>query len=240
MSLIDRIARKSHRTVGTLLSFQQNRQCPMCGWSGFQFLPAKPGPFFRFDAMCPRCDSAERHRLAYVLLEERLRSRVGKLLHFAPERCMEKWLRQTCDEYHTADLSAPNVMHKVDITATPFEDASFDRIWCSHVLEHVPDDRKAMREMGRVLRPGGLAVIQVPLWGTVTREEILVTPEERVMQYFQEDHVRRYGSDILQRLEAAGLRVEVLRVDMLDLDVVLRHGLNDMAGNDLFLASKAG
>jgi SAM-dependent methyltransferase len=240
MRLMDRIARKSHRTVGTMLSFQTNRQCPMCGWKGFQFLPAKPGPFFRFDAMCPQCDSAERHRLAYVMLAERLKSRVGKLLHFAPERCVQQWLSSTCDEYHTADLSAPNVMHHIDITAMPFDAASFDRIWCSHVLEHVPDDRKAMREIARVLKPGGVAIIQVPLWGEVTREEVLATPEERVMQYFQEDHVRRYGADIRARLEEAGLDVEVLKTDMLDLDVVLRHGLNDMASNDIFLATRVG
>ena len=129
-------------------------------------------------------------------------------------------------------------MHKVDITAMPFEDASFDFVWCSHVLEHVPDDRKAMREIARILRPNGIAVIQVPLWGAVTREEPLSSASERVKHYFQDDHVRRYGSDIRERLVGAGLDVEVLRLDTVDLDVVLRCGLSDLAGSDIFFTRK--
>ena len=238
MDVLGRFARRSYRAVIRGLSFQRHRECPMCGWSGFQFLPAKPGPFLRFDAICPQCQSFERHRLAYVLLKDRLPARLGKMLHFAPERCTQPWLRPLSDDYHTADLSAPNVMHTVDLTAMPFEDASFDFVWCSHVLEHVPDDRKAMREIARILRPNGIAVIQVPLWGAVTREEPLSSASERVKHYFQDDHVRRYGSDIRERLVGAGLDVEVLRLDTVDLDVVLRCGLSDLAGSDIFFTRK--
>jgi Methyltransferase domain len=238
MGVFGSFARNSYRAVIGGLSFQRYRHCPICNWSGFQFLPVKPGPFFRFDAVCPQCQSAERHRLALVLLKDRLPKRLGKMLHFAPERCMQRWLQPLSSDYHTADLSQPHVMHKVDITAMPFEDASFDTVWCSHVLEHVPDDRKAMREIARVLRPGGLAVIQVPLWGAVTREEPLSSASERIQKYFQEDHVRRYGSDIHERLIETGLDVQVLRLDEVDLDVVLRCGLSDLAGSDIFLCRK--
>lgn len=239
MSLLDRIARKSYRTFITGLNFQNTRQCPMCHWAGFQFDPANQGAFYRFDATCPRCKSQERHRLAYLLLNDRLPSRLGKVLHFAPEPCMTQWLQPKADDYHTADLYSPTVMHKEDICNMSFADDTFDLVWCSHILEHVADDHKAMRELRRVLKPNGLAVIQVPVWGSKTTDEPLNTPEERVAKYFQEDHVRRYGADIEDRLRAADLKVETLRTDDLDLQVVLRHGLSDLCGNDVFLTTKA-
>src|SRR5688500_2208820 len=238
MSLLDTVARRSFRAFITGLNFQHTRECPMCNWSGFQFLPANQGPFFRFDATCPRCKSQERHRLAYVLLAKRLPARLGKVLHFAPEPCMSKWLSSRSDDYHTADLLVPTVMHKEDICNMSFADDTFDLVWCSHILEHVADDRKAMRELRRVLKPNGLAVIQVPVWGTQTCDEPLNTPAERVLKYFQEDHVRRYGADIEQRLRASDLAVETLRTGDLDLHVVLRHGLADLCGSDVFLTRK--
>jgi SAM-dependent methyltransferase len=239
MRLLDRIARKSYRAFISGLNFQDTRQCPMCKWTGFQFEPANQGPFFRFDATCPRCKSQERHRLAHMLLAERLPARLGKVLHFAPEPCMSKWLGSRADDYHTADLMVPTVMHKEDICNMTFADETFDLVWCSHILEHVTDDLKAMREIRRVLKPNGVAVIQVPVWGAKTSDEPLNTPEERVLKYFQEDHVRRYGADIEHRLRAADLAVETLRLGDLDLQVVLRHGLSDLCGSEVFLTSKA-
>jgi len=152
---------------------------------------------------------------------------------------MTQWLAPRTDDYHTADLLVPTVMHKEDICNMSFADETFDLVWCSHILEHVTDDHKAMREIRRVLKPKGLAVIQVPVWGVTTCDERLNTPEERVLKYFQDDHVRRYGSDIENRLRAADLAVETLRTDDLDLQVVLRHGLSDLCGKDIFLTSKA-
>jgi SAM-dependent methyltransferase len=238
MGLLNRVARRSYRAVISGLNFQQTRHCPMCRWSGFQFEPANQGEFFRFDATCPRCKSQERHRLAYMLLAERLPARLGKVLHFAPEPCMTKWLAAKADDYHTADLLLPTVMHNEDICDMSFADDTFDLVWCSHILEHVSDDHKAMRELRRVLKPNGLAVIQVPVWGARTSEEPLHTPEERVSKYFQEDHVRRYGADIEERLRAADLAVETLRIGDLNLQVVLRHGLADLCASDVFLTRK--
>jgi SAM-dependent methyltransferase len=128
-------------------------------------------------------------------------------------------------------------MHKVDIQDMPFEDNTYDLIWCSHVLEHVPDDRRALSEIRRILAPNGIAVIQVPLWGSKTIEGDLPT-SERVRVYYQEDHLRRYGTDILERLSMDGLSVSVRNVQALELQLVLKCSLNDMASNDVFLLRK--
>jgi SAM-dependent methyltransferase len=221
-----------------MLFFQKNRQCPLCGWSGFTFLPTGPGPYFRFDVLCPRCASWERHRLAYMLLKDALPKRLGKVLHIAPEKSIQAWVAGLSDDYHTADLQDAKAMHKVDIQAMPFAAESFDCVWCSHVLEHVPDDRKAIAEIKRILKVGGIAVIQVPVWGGETEETVLSTDHERLMRYFQADHVRRYGSDILGRLEESGLSVAARSIREIELHVVIRHGLNDPAGDDVFVATR--
>jgi SAM-dependent methyltransferase len=206
----------------------------LCDWSGFQFLPVKPGPFFRFDAICPNCGSAERHRLAYVLLKDILPARFDRALHFAPERPIERWLRSISDDYLSADLYAP-AMCSVDIQSLPFANASFDLVWCSHVLEHVPFDRKAMNEIRRVLRATGLAVIQVPIWGDTTREnEEFPDENQRLLAYFQADH----GQDFVGRLEDSGLSVTRNHIEQVPLHLVLRWGLSDCAGRDVFLARR--
>jgi hypothetical protein len=236
---VSRLSQRVHANATNLLFFRQaNRVCPLCGWKGFQFMPSMPSPMLRFDARCPDCNSYERHRLAHLLLKDRLPARLGKVLHFAPEAPVQRWISGLADDYHTADLMDPRARHRIDIQAMPFEDASFDFIWCSHVLEHVPDDRKAMAEMKRVLRPGGLAVIQVPVWGAETDEEVLSTDEERIARYFQADHLRRYGEDVVERLRASGLAVEVRSVRELPLAIVVRHRLFDPAAGEVFIATR--
>ena len=213
------------------------RECPLCGWTGFQFLPVKPGPFFRFDAKCPRCGSHERQRLAYVLLRDELSKPLGRVLHFAPERTISKWISALASEYHTADLRGAGVHHQVDIQSMPFDSASFDLIWCSHVLEHVPDDAKALREMRRVLRLGGRAIVQVPRWGDRTLDEQLSSDAERLARYFQEDHVRRYGRDIVGRLEAAGFSVSTRTLEEIALQRVLLNALTGLSDGEIFIAT---
>jgi SAM-dependent methyltransferase len=109
------------------------------------------------------------------------------------------------------DLTNPMADQRVDLTAMPFADESFDAVLCMHVLEHIPDDKSAMAELFRVLRPGGWAVLQVPLdLSGPTREDLTVTdPKERLRLYGQEDHVRLYGDDYPERLSAVGFRVDV-------------------------------
>jgi predicted SAM-dependent methyltransferase len=135
-----------------------------------------------------------------------------KLLHFAPERCFQALASLPNLDYLSADLEPGKAMVSMDITVMSFGDDCFDVILCSHVLEHVEDDRAAMSEMYRVLRPGGWAAIMVPSYRRqdVTFEDpSVVTPEERTRLFGQANHVRRYGRDIKNRLEEAGFVVRV-------------------------------
>lgn len=134
-----------------------------------------------------------------------------RVLHFAPEEIFQKqFSRMPNLEYRSADLDSPLATDRVDITAMAYEDAAFDVILCSHVLEHVRDDRKALRELHRVLRPGGWAILQVPLDAKRERtyeDPTITDPAERRRAFGQEDHLRIYGQDYRDRLVEAGFRV---------------------------------
>jgi Methyltransferase domain len=165
--------------------------------------------------MCPSCRSLERQRLVwlYLLTETDLR-RTGsrrRLLHVSPDPSLRLRLdREPWIEQITADLDPAGVMVQMDITDIDFPDGFFDIIYCSHVLEHVPDDSRAMRELCRVLAPGGFAILQVPLWDIITDEDPSITDElERTRRFGQRDHVRRYGRDYPERLAWAGFDVTV-------------------------------
>lgn len=123
---------------------------------------------------------------------------------------MEKKFKQLAHlDYLTADLLNPTVMVKMDITAIQYPDNTFDIIYCSHVLEHVADDRKAMRELHRVLKPDGWAVIMVPITAEKSFEDpSIIDPSARTRVFGQHDHVRRYGPDFKARLAEAGFKVE--------------------------------
>ncbi len=188
-------------------------QCPCCGreWASFA------SDWNRPDAVCPGCGSHERHRALWLYLERALEG-VGSpfdLLHFAPEYALRGRLEARPElRYVTADLDDEGVDVVADITRLPFDDESFDGILCSHVLEHVDDDRAAMAELCRVLRPGGWAAVLVPL--DLDRTETLedpgvVTPEQRERVYWQHDHVRLYAPDIADRLREAGFEVRAER-----------------------------
>jgi SAM-dependent methyltransferase len=154
--------------------------------------------------------------------------RPKRVLHVAPERCFEGPLRQRLGAgYLTADLLDPRVMEQMDITDIQHPDESFDVIYCSHVLEHVPDDRRAMRELRRVLKKDGWAVLLVPITAERTIEDLTVTdPAERERLFGQHDHVRRYGPDYADRLREAGFDVAVTEVsDLLGGRDLIRVGL---------------
>ena len=175
-------------------------------------LPSR-GARRRPNAICPRCHSKERHRLLWLYLDEstNLSSTNLKLLHFAPEWIFEKKFRRMKNlDYTTADLDPALAMIQMDITNIEFGDNSFDVILCNHVLEHVPDDRKAMQELYRVLRPGGWAILQVPIIREETFEDPSVTdPKERERVFQHRNHVRAYGKDYIDRLRSAGFEVEL-------------------------------
>lgn len=186
----------------------------------------------RPNAVCPGCGSHERHRALWLYLARALDG-IGEpfdLLHFAPEYALRGRLEARPElRYVTADLEDEGVDVAADITRLPFEDGSFDGILCSHVLEHVEDDRAAMAELWRVLRPGGWAAVLVPL--DLERTETLedprvVTPEQRERAYWQHDHVRLYAPDIADRLQEAGFEVDPVRIaDTLADGAVRRHGI---------------
>ncbi|HEX7052156.1 MAG TPA: methyltransferase domain-containing protein [Longimicrobiales bacterium] len=151
------------------------------------------------------------------------------MLHLAPEPCTARRLEAMPGiDYLSGDLVPGLAAEVMDITDIGYDDGSFDVIYCSHVLEHVPDDARAMAELCRVLRPDGWALFQVPVRGERTYEDWSRTTErERLEAFGQHDHVRVYGMDITQRLERAGFAVRVVHLcsDMTDEEIV-RYGLD--------------
>jgi SAM-dependent methyltransferase len=185
--------------------------CPCCGNRSASFLTF--GLADRPSAKCPYCGSKKRHRLLWLFLREQTDFFTGRsrVLHFAPERCFRKRFEKLPNlDYVTADLAPEKVKLVIDITSIPASAGSFDVILCSHVLEHVSDDRQAMRELYRVLKPGGWAAIMVPVdWDRARTFEdpSIVTPSQREQVFGQHDHVRCYGRDVSERIESAGFTV---------------------------------
>jgi ubiquinone/menaquinone biosynthesis C-methylase UbiE len=155
------------------------------------------------------------------------------MLHVAPQRCFESRFRERLgDNYLTADLFDTYAMVKMDITNIEYADQSFDVIYCSHVLEHVQDDKRAMREFYRVLKNNGWAILLVPITSERTFEDpSIVEPLERLKAFGEEVHVRRYGPDYVDRLREVGFSVEITKVnDLVQSDEAVRMGLTPGAG----------
>lgn len=204
------------RDVRRLLFSGSHRYCPVCESHVRRFWAVHFGKLPRQDARCPVCDSLERHRLYWCFLSEKtdlLDGRSKKLLHVAPEPCLSQRLREAPGvDYLSADLGSPLAMVQMDLTDIRYPDGSFDIVLCSHVLEHIEADRKAIAEMFRVLRKGGWALLQVPIVAGETLEDPSArSPERRKELFGQHDHVRACGPDYAQRYEEAGFEVE--RVD---------------------------
>jgi len=198
-------------------------ECPICGTVAEVFDPAgikRVEP----DRSCPGCGSLERHRAVWLLFRDRtdLFSRPTRLLHMAPELALGSRLKALPNvDYVSGDLKRGRgikrrrVMRRLDLTCLDLPDDSFDAVYASHVLEHIPDDLAAMREIRRVLRPGGWAVLVVPMFGDATLEDPAVTdPVERARLFGQADHVRMYGWDGVyeERLESAGFKVTIAAI----------------------------
>ena len=199
------------------------RTCPICGYTGM-FISVGHPP--RWDARCPQCGSRERHRLMHLWVHEGGGDRLaGKhILHFAPEKAMVQRMRGN-PLYETADLHQPGVTHQVDITQTALPDAGYDVVIANHVLEHIRDDRAAMRELFRLLKPGGTAVVSVPINAAreQTYENAAITdPAQRFAHFSAHDHLRYYGLDFADRLADAGFRTESFRMSPQD---EVRYGL---------------
>lgn len=228
-------------------------RCPVCGvglrafrpmWKSYWRDFAKFAPIHPPAAMetlnlkhftCPRCDAFDRDRLTAIYLEEVFRTfdrtRTYRLLEFAPGDALHKKLKSyPFIAYRSADLSRTTVDEKVDLTdMAGYPAGSVDIILCSHILEHIPEDRKAMREIRRVLKPDGFAVILVPLVVGLdeTHEDPGLNTEALRWKYFgMGDHVRQYGKrDLIERLQAAGLRVEQLGIGHFGAEAFRRGGI---------------
>lgn len=186
---------------------------PIDGKSFRKFLPYGYGTP-RENVLSPSTLSLERHRLLWLWLERETSffSEPAKVLHFAPEQAFYKRFRNSAHlEYTTTDLNSPLADVKADICNLPFENNSYDIILCNHVLEHIPDDTKAMQELYRVLKPGGMAILQIPqdLTRELTFEDNSITDrEERAKIFGQYDHVRIYGKDYFNKLREIGFKVD--------------------------------
>jgi Methyltransferase domain len=234
-----------HRQVGMMVSKVSNfgfgRYCPCCKAHLRRFRPF--GLVLRPEALCPVCGSLERHRLIHLYLRHRtdlFDGRHKKMLHVAPEAQLSRLFASASGiEYLSADLFSSAAMVRMDIADIEYPDETFDVICCSHVLEHVSDDRRAMRELHRVLRTGGLAILQVPISTAdeTFEDPTITTPEERERAFGQFDHVRRYGADYKDRLEDAGFSVQVDGfVRELNDEAVTRFGL--MRSEDVYRCTK--
>lgn len=187
---------------------------PIDGKSYRKFLPYGYGKQ-RENALSPGTLSLERHRQMWLYLknETDFFTQNYKVLHIAPEQeFLRKFKKMKNLEYTSADLFSPIVDLKADILDLPFEDESFDVIFCNHVLEHIIDDKKAMSELYRVMKKGGWGILQVPMKNSLekTYEDFTITdPKERQKHFGQYDHVRWYGMDYFERLKSVGFSVDI-------------------------------
>jgi SAM-dependent methyltransferase len=182
--------------------------CPVCerNFSRFILLDNKR------DSLCPACGSLPRNRLLWLYLKHELQIErsVVKVLHFSPSRSLLRRLKKLNNlNYTSTDYESNHADKKIDITSIGEADNSYDLVICYHVLEHVNDDAKAMKELYRILKAGGAALLQVPLKEGNTYEDFNITSEEGRLKHFgQEDHVRIYGeNDFPSRLKQAGFKV---------------------------------
>ena len=188
---------------------------PIDGKSYRRFLPYGYAKV-RDNVLAPGTLSLERHRLFWLYLknETTFFSAPLRVLHFAPEQAfVQKFKKQKNLTYTTTDLNSPIADVKADICDLPFKDNSFDFIICNHVLEHIPDDTKAMQELYRVLAPSGTAIVQVPYDAKreITFEDNTITDQsERTRIFGQYDHLRVYGMDYFKKLSSIGFNVNAL------------------------------
>ena len=203
-------------------------RCPFCCHSFRRFLPAGLklnvlkekkviGGGYRLNAVCPYCKSGDRERLVYCFIKKnKLLRQYMKLLHVAPEKNLQTFLEKESIDYFSVDLDSPIAKIKMDIRNVNFPSNYFDAIICNHVLEHIVDDKKAMEELYRVLKPGGWSILQVP-YSPVLKETFedssIIDEKGRERVFGQSDHVRIYGKDYVNRLQSVGFQVEQKKLD---------------------------
>lgn len=184
-------------------SCKEKWQCPICDYRG-PFMDKGTHNGIRKHARCPNCTALERHRLQFLVLREVFREKETanlRMLHIAPEAFFREFFLQRFGRYETADLKMKSADHIADLQCLPFGDGTYDFVFASHVLEHIPDDRKAISEIRRILRPNGMAMLPVPIYSKKTVEFSEPDPNEF-------GHVRAPGLDYFDRYERYFSKVE--------------------------------
>lgn len=206
--------------VASKTSLRPRVECPVCGWTGQVFHPILFYGMVHFNSCCPDCGSLPRHRLIRDVLDDlSFEQWEGRLLHFAPEEHLSRVFEQIRGiDHFTVDLLQENTDCWLDVQALPFGDSSFDYVCCSHVLEHVPDDRRALAELTRVLRPGGFAVVCVP-----HDPDSPNTVEFGAVKHH--GHLRCYGKDLAERVNES-TAVQDCSTDTRPTGEALKHGLS--------------
>jgi hypothetical protein len=210
--------------------------CNLCSWSGRHFVDFHVGYDFVFKkSLCPECFSHPRHRsYRYTMdriLNEFQQDRI-KVLHFAPEHIIAELLLDNPKvDYLSVDIDHRQAMRKEDIKQLSFKDNQFDLIVCMHVLEHIDDDKKAMQELFRVLKPGGKALLDVPIdteRSDTYEDSSITSPEARTKAFWQWDHVRLYGLDFADKLRSIGFDViEDNHIQNKGKELIQQQGLED-------------
>lgn len=216
--------------------------CPCCGWRLRAFTTGGSSLRRRHRGYCPRCNAKARHRRVWLFLQEHtdLFTRDQRLYHIAPKYSLSRRFAKMPNlEYVSADIAnRPNIVLSNDLTAVPLRSDSVDAVICVHTLEHIADDRAAMAEMHRILRPGGWALISVPvrLDQRTYEDASIVTPAAREAAFGETSHVRFYGYDLAERLDTAGFEVSLDRARDLPAQTRDRYGLLD--DENIFLCRK--
>jgi hypothetical protein len=220
-----------HRCRGVLhlvISKGNEYTCPFCEHSFSRFLSSgykhsvlnekkMVGGGYRKNNECPYCGSLDRERLVSLFLNSNnmLHSEMN-ILHIAPEKSLQRMFKRKQINTVSADLNSPLASIKMDIQQIQFPDNYFDAIICNHVLEHIPDDYRAMKELYRVLKPGGWAILQVPyspLLEETFEDANIIRTRDRERVFGQSDHVRIYGLDYVTRLHSSGFTVTTEKMD---------------------------
>lgn len=216
--------------------------CPCCGWRLRAFTTGGASLRTRSSGYCPRCRSKARHRRIWLFLSQKttLFSRRMRLLEVSPHYCFaRRWVRMGNLGLVGADLSpGPHVALRMDLTSAPLRSQAFDAILCVHVLEEIVDDRAAMRELFRMVKPGGWVLVSVPtrMERKTYEDPSITTPKERRRAFGEEAHVRVYGHDLVRRLEDCGFRVQVDLATDVDAASRRKYGLRD--DENIFLCTR--
>ncbi|MBK9283534.1 MAG: methyltransferase domain-containing protein [Sphingobacteriaceae bacterium] len=202
--------------IAPFIYYGKRYEDPISGKTYRKFLPyGYGGRAKRKNVLCPGSLSLERHRLLWLYLKDKTNffTAKHKVLHIAPEQCFYKIFRKMENlDYTTGDYNSPIADIHFDLHSAPFKDNTFDVIFCNHVLEHVNDANQCMRELYRIMRPGGWGIFQVPLDATretTLEDKNIITEADREKHYWQKDHLRLFGLDYKDKLTQAGFQVIV-------------------------------